>query len=224
MEKGVVAEWLNAADCNFVPIWYVGSNPSHPKYGKTERENESGENIYPRVKDEKKKMVKVDQNRVKKSRKFKQKQRTSKSNEKRQKGRYGCQQLKQKPKRRVPQYVMGVPLMPLRTVEKALRKVYGVGRRKAREVCRACGRRPTVKVGNLETEHVQLMERWMMENVVCAADRRRLEYEAINRHLKVGTVRGMNMRRGLPVRGQRTSTNGMTARKLNVQRGRKVRQ
>jgi small subunit ribosomal protein S13 len=170
------------------------------------------------------KMVKVDQNRVKKSRKFKQKQRVTKSVEKIYKGRYGYQQLKQKPKRTVPQYVMGVPLMPLRTVEKALRKVYGVGRRKAREVCRACGRRPTVKVGNLETEHVQVMERWIMENVVCAADRRRMEYEAINRHLKLGTVRGMNMRRGLPVRGQRTSTNGITARKLNVQRGTKVRQ
>lgn len=29
--KGMVAEWLNAADCNFVPIRCVGSNPSHPK-------------------------------------------------------------------------------------------------------------------------------------------------------------------------------------------------
>ena len=32
MKKGVVAEWLNAADSNFVPLWYVGSNPSHPKW------------------------------------------------------------------------------------------------------------------------------------------------------------------------------------------------
>jgi small subunit ribosomal protein S13 len=113
--------------------------------------------------------------------------------------------------------------MPLRTVEKALRKIYGVGRVKAREVCQACGRRASVKVGNLDVEHVQLIERWRMETLLCGADRRRMEYEAIHRHLKLGTVRGLNLRRGLPVRGQRTSTNGMTARKLNGQRGTKVR-
>jgi small subunit ribosomal protein S13 len=174
-------------------------------------------------------MEKVDQTRVKKRRE----QSLSKRNQKGKSGevkrgkrtrgeRY--QELKAKPKRNVPQYVRGVPLMPLRTVEKALRKVYGVGRVKANEVCRACGRRPSVKVGNLEVEHVQLIERWRMENVVCASERRRREYEAISRHLKLGTVRGMNMRRGLPVRGQRTSTNGMTARRLNGQRGTKVRQ
>ncbi len=26
-KRGAVAEWLNAADCNFVPNRYVGSNP-----------------------------------------------------------------------------------------------------------------------------------------------------------------------------------------------------
>jgi len=134
------------------------------------------------------------------------------------------EERKAKPKRNLPQYVRGVPLIPLRTVEKALRKVYGVGRVKASEVCRACGRRPSIKVGNLEVDHVQLIERWRTENLVCSSDRRRLEYEAISRHLKLGTVRGMNRRRGLPVRGQRTSTNGITARRLNGQRGTKVRQ
>lgn len=173
----------------------------------------------------------VNQNEVKKRRESKiglrnqigSKKGPGKSNRVSARSRKRYDELKAKPKRNVPQYVRGVPLMPLRTVEKALRKVYGVGRVKAREVCKACGRRPSVKVGNLEVEHVQLMERWRMENVVCGADRRRMEYEAIHRHLKLGTVRGMNLRRGLPVRGQRTSTNGMTARKLNGQRGTKVR-
>jgi len=163
-------------------------------------------------------MEKMDQARVKKRRGVSQRKRGSNSSH----SEYD--ERKAKPKRNVPQYVRGVPLIPLRTVEKALRKVYGVGRVKANEVCRACGRRPSVKVGNLEVDHVQLIERWRTENLVCSSERRRLEYEAINRHLKLGTVRGMNRRRGLPVRGQRTSTNGMTARKLNGLRGTKVRQ
>lgn len=80
-----------------------------------------------------------------------------------------------------------------------------------------------MRVGNLEANQVQLMEAWRMENRVCGSDRRRVEFDARSRDLKLGTVRGMNLRRGLPVRGQRTSTNGMTARRLNKQRGRKVR-
>ena len=214
-----MAEWLNAADCNFVPNRYVGSNPILPI-----EERVSFSSIENRVKCRKKKkekeMGRVDQGRVKKRREGKVEKRNQ-SGKRGTRDRY--QVLKEKPKRNVPQYVRGVPLRPLRTVEKALRKVYGVGRVKANELCKACGRRPSVKVGNLEVEHVQLMERWRTENVVCASDRRRLEYEAISRHLKLGTVRGMKMRRGLPVRGQRTSTNGITARRLNSQRGIKVR-
>jgi len=137
-------------------------------------------------------------------------------------GRRNKARLKQR-KRSFPHYVRGVPRRPGRRVEKALRTVYGLGRVQAKAVCEACGRRPRVSVGNLETSQVQLIEAWRRENLVCGADRRRVEVEAIQRHLKLGTVRGMNLRRGLPVRGQRTSTNGMTARRLNKQRGSKVR-
>jgi small subunit ribosomal protein S13 len=137
----------------------------------------------------------------------------------RKKGQLVYQQYQAK--RSVPQYVRGVPRIPQRSVEKALQKVYGVGRVKAVEVCRACGIRPKVKVGNMKVEYVQLVERWRMENRVCGSDRRRIEHESIQRHMNFGTVRGTNLRRGLPVRGQRTSTNGITARKLNGLRGSK---
>lgn len=121
--------------------------------------------------------------------------------------------------RKVLHYVRGQPRRPQRKVEKALtRSVYGCGREKAKEVCRACGLRESVEVGSLEGGQVQLMEQWMKENRVRGADRRRKENEAIQRQRQVGTVRGMKIRRGLPVRGQRTSTNGITARKLNRSR------
>lgn len=171
-------------------------------------------------------MEKVNQERVKERRKAKKGKSTRGQGKKGE--RDSLRQNRRKSRRKVgkrnlPQYVMGVPRRPRRSVEKALRKVYGIGRVKAKEVCKACGRRPSVRVGNLEREHVQLMEGWRMENLVCSSDRRRIEFDAVSRHLKLGTVRGMNMRRGLPVRGQRTSTNGMSARNLNKQRGRKVR-
>ena len=200
---------------------YEGSNPSHLKNRKGNQEE-----FERRKKKESEKMTKVNQERVKERRKTKK---GKKSRVQGKKGEDFLGQSRRKSRRKVgkrnlPQYVMGVPRRPNRTVEKALRKIYGIGRVKAKDLCQACGRRPSVRVGNLEVEQVQLMETWRMENVVCSSDRRRIEFEAVSRHLKLGTVRGMNMRRGLPVRGQRTSTNGMTARVLNKQRGRKVRQ
>lgn len=165
-------------------------------------------------------MKKVDKERVKERRKGKRNKgiKEEKLRENRIKGQ------RKVGKRNLPQYVRGVPRRPINTVEKGLKKVYGIGRVKAKEVCKACGRRPNVRVGNLEGEQIQLREGWRIENVRCSSDRRRKEYEGVNRHLKLGTVRGINIRRGLPVRGQRTSTNGMTARRLNKNRGRKVRQ
>jgi small subunit ribosomal protein S13 len=136
-------------------------------------------------------------------------------------GRYS--ELKAKPKSIAPQYVVGFPLRHVRGVAKALQKVYGIGRFQSIEVCRSCGRRPCIRVGNLEVEHVQIIESWRRENLQTGSDRRRLEYESINRHVQLGTVRGINIRRSLPVRGQRTSTNGITARRLNGKRATKLR-
>lgn len=215
-----MAEWLNATDCNFVPITVRRFKSFSPQ----EKEEKRRRKKEMRKESQEKK---VNRTRVKERRKNKKKknQGKAKKGNKRGEGRRTRRRKRVKTrKRNLPHYVRGVPRRAGRTLEKARRKVYGVGRGKAREICRACGRRPRVRVGNLETEQVQLREGWMMENVRGSSDRRRVEHEAVQRHLKLGTVRGMNLRRGLPVRGQRTSTNGMTARKLNKTRGRKVRQ
>jgi len=95
---------------------------------------------------------------------------------------------------------------------------YGCGKEKAKEVRRERGRRKREKVGNREVKDMERMEGWMKEKRLRGSDRKRKENEARERERKRGTVRGMKIRRGLPVRGQRTSTNGMTARKLNGKR------
>lgn len=195
-----MAEWLNATDCNFVPITVRRFKSFPPQARKETR------------------MKGVNQARVK----AKRRKPTRDGGPRSGAGARNPGRRKQT-KRSFPHYVRGVPRRPRRPVGKALRNLYGIGRVQAKVVCEACGRRPSVRVGNLEANQVQLREAWRMENRVCGSDRRRVEFDARSRHLKLGTVRGMNLRRGLPVRGQRTSTNGMTARRLNKQRGRKVR-
>ena len=102
---------------------------------------------------------------------------------------------------------------------KALMKVYGIGMRTAKWICTQGGRVKDTKVGSRTRAERQVVEAWRLDHRTVGVDRRRKESEAIQRHRKRGTNRGIKRRRGLPVRGQRTSTNGMTARKLNRSRG-----
>jgi small subunit ribosomal protein S13 len=135
------------------------------------------------------------------------------------KGLERAKRKRRKGKKKGVKYVMGQPLDGDRGVEKGLIKGrYGCGKEKAKEVRRERGRRKREKVGNREVKDMERMEGWMKEKRLRGSDRKRKENEARERERKRGTVRGMKIRRGLPVRGQRTSTNGMTARKLNGKR------
>ena len=103
--------------------------------------------------------------------------------------------------------------------DKALMKVYGIGRHTAKWICTQGGLVKDTKVGARTRAERQRVEAWRLDHRTVGVDRRRKESEAIQRHRKRGTNRGIGRRRGLPVRGQRTSTNAMTARKLNRSRG-----
>lgn len=141
-------------------------------------------------------------------------------------GRKGRRKGEGSPKRMggsFPGYLRGIPRRPEWTRPKALRKVPGIGRKREQEVQHASGLLPYLRIGKRKPYQLQLIEAWVNETRRVGPDRQRLEDDRIQRHLKLGTVRGMKRRRGLPVRGQRTSTNGRTARRLNKQRGSKLR-
>jgi small subunit ribosomal protein S13 len=122
--------------------------------------------------------------------------------------------------RRVPHYLRGIARRTHRPSEKArVKGRYGCGRVRAKEVCRACGISGKQRRGKVHTRRLERREEWLKENIQRGSDRLRRENESITRHRKLGTVRGVKRRRGLPVRGQRTSTNAITARKRNRKRG-----
>ena len=91
----------------------------------------------------------------------------------------------------------------------ALTEIYGVGRSRAQQVCGVAGIAPETKVKDLaEPEFAKL--RTIIANVVVEGDLRREVSMNIKRLMDLGSYRGMRHRRGLPVRGQRTSTNART--------------
>lgn len=101
------------------------------------------------------------------------------------------------------------------------RALYGCGIAKAKRRCRGQGRSARTEGGKVPGRVLSRrgVRRKSGKGVIAfgtGAERKRRE--AGWRKRIRSTVRGSKRRRGLPVRGQRTSTNGKTAKRLNVRR------
>ncbi len=91
----------------------------------------------------------------------------------------------------------------------ALTSIYGVGRNRARDICKASGVPPHIKVKDLNEAQVEAL-RAAVAKLKVEGDLRREVAISIKRLMDLGCYRGMRHRRGLPVRGQRTRTNART--------------
>lgn len=112
----------------------------------------------------------------------------------------------------------GKPLEGDRVLGKArVHGVYGGSWRRARNRCRWVGVSEHAVVASVSVDRRGMMDqrRKHKSRGRVGYERQRREQEAKQRERKRGTVRGKRRARGLPVRGQQTSTNGKTARRLN---------
>ena len=112
--------------------------------------------------------------------------------------------------------ISGVDLPRDKRVEIGLSYLYGIGLSRAQEILAETGVNPDTRVRDLSDEDVAKLRGCIEENYQIEGDLRRWEAMNIKRLADIGTYRGRRHRQGLPVRGQRTRTNGRT------RRGRKV--
>jgi small subunit ribosomal protein S13 len=106
--------------------------------------------------------------------------------------------------------IAGVDLPRDKSVEYALPDIYGIGLASGRRILEQAGVDPRTKVRELTEAEVaklrEIIEReWRVEG-----DLRRQVQMNIRRLQEIQCYRGIRHRRGLPVRGQRTSTNART--------------
>ncbi|GIX31555.1 MAG: 30S ribosomal protein S13 [Porticoccaceae bacterium] len=91
----------------------------------------------------------------------------------------------------------------------ALTYIYGIGRSRAREICRAVGIDAHVRIADLPEDKIDALRNEVAKYTV-EGDLRREVNMSIKRLMDLGCYRGLRHRRGLPVRGQRTRTNART--------------
>ncbi|WP_369171715.1 30S ribosomal protein S13 [Streptomyces sp. R28] len=106
--------------------------------------------------------------------------------------------------------VSGVDIPRDKRVEVALTYVFGIGRTLSQETLAATGVNPNTRVRDLSEEQLVAIREYVDTNIKTEGDLRREIQADIRRKVEIGCYQGLRHRRGLPVRGQRTSTNART--------------
>ncbi|AIJ13928.1 30S ribosomal protein S13 [Streptomyces violaceoruber] len=106
--------------------------------------------------------------------------------------------------------VSGVDIPREKRVEIALTYVFGIGRTLSQQTLAATGVDPNTRVRDLSEEQLVAIREYVDNNIKTEGDLRREVQADIRRKVEIGTYQGLRHRRGLPVRGQRTSTNART--------------
>lgn len=101
----------------------------------------------------------------------------------------------------------GVDLPRNKRVEVALTYIYGIGRSRSKEICKAAGVPATLRTDALTDELVAKIRGVIEGQFKVEGDLRREIGQAIKRLMDLNCFRGIRHRKGLPVRGQRTRTN-----------------
>jgi small subunit ribosomal protein S13 len=106
--------------------------------------------------------------------------------------------------------IAGVDLPPNKQVWVGLTYIHGIGRTRSRKILAEAGVEETTKVRDLTEEEALAIRKILDREGRVEGDLRKEVTQNIKRLMEIGSYRGVRHRRGLPVRGQRTSTNART--------------
>jgi small subunit ribosomal protein S13 len=106
--------------------------------------------------------------------------------------------------------IAGVDLPKNKRMEIALTYIYGIGRSKSKDILQKAGVNADTKTDHLADTEITAIRNVIDKEHKVEGDLRRDISMSLKRLMDIGTYRGLRHRKGLPVRGQRTSTNART--------------
>jgi len=106
--------------------------------------------------------------------------------------------------------IAGVDLPPQKRAQIGLTYIYGVGRSRATSILTQASVDLDKRIRDLSEEELGRIRAIIDQEGNVEGDLRKQIQLDIKRLMDIGSYRGLRHRRGLPVRGQRTSTNART--------------
>lgn len=123
--------------------------------------------------------------------------------------------------------LLGVDIPGRKRIEVALEYIHGVGPARAKHIVVMAKLDPGKMADDLTPEELRSVIGVIQSDFRVEGDLRREVSQNIRRLISIGSYRGLRHRRGLPVRGQRTSTNARTRkgprRTVGAVRGKEAR-
>lgn len=117
--------------------------------------------------------------------------------------------------------IAGIDLPREKRIEAGLTYIYGIGANKSKEILKATGVNPDIRVKDLSEDDANKIREYIDKNVVVEGDLRRDTAMDIKRLSEIGCYRGIRHRKNLPVRGQSTHCNAHTAKGIARKRAAK---
>lgn len=108
--------------------------------------------------------------------------------------------------------IAGIDLPKNKRIERALTYIYGIGLSRSQKILDTISINPDKHVIDLNDNEITNIRIILENEYVIEGDLRRLESINIKRLMEINSYRGKRHRIGLPLRGQRTRTNGRTRR------------
>nr|WRW10604.1 30S ribosomal protein S13 [Ascoseira mirabilis] len=109
---------------------------------------------------------------------------------------------------------IGIDLANNKRIKYALTAIYGIGLSRAKEILDSAGLETADESGlrtkDLSDDDISNLRKVLEKNYQLEGDLYRLTNLNIKRLMENGSIKGRRHRVGLPVRGQRTRTNGRT--------------
>jgi small subunit ribosomal protein S13 len=122
--------------------------------------------------------------------------------------------------------IAGINIPLNKRVEIGLTYIYGIGQSTAAKITQEAGVDPNTYVKDLTDDEVLKLRERIDNELDVEGDLRRERSQNVKRLMEIGAYRGLRHRRGLPVNGQRTKTNGRTRkgpRRMQVAGKKKVK-
>jgi small subunit ribosomal protein S13 len=106
--------------------------------------------------------------------------------------------------------IAGVDLPQNKQVWIGLTYIYGIGESRSRQILEQAKVEPATPVKDLTEEEARRIREQIQDEGRVEGDLRKEVNQNIKRLMEIGSYRGVRHRKNLPVRGQRTHTNGRT--------------
>lgn len=106
--------------------------------------------------------------------------------------------------------ITGVDLPKNKPVSIGLTYIFGIGRTTALKICEVTNVDPTTRVHALTDDQIKVIRETILQNYKVEGALKSEINMNIKRLIDIGCYRGLRHKMGLPVHGQRTSTNART--------------